>query len=105
MTLAERYFAADSAYLRGCGEVVDMLDRAWPRGWEDWNADCYDGSIEVYGVEASAAALAVLAEAGFRQTWIHGHAYGGSRSSLLEGGGGECGCPCFDLATDAKERR
>lgn len=102
MTLAERYFAVDTAHLRGCAEVDAMLDRAFPAGWERWSADDYDESIEVYGVTASAAALAVLAEAGFRQTWIHGHAYGGSRSSLPEGG--ECGCPCLNLAAQEQHR-
>lgn len=88
-TLADRYYEVDIQHMKLESEVGDMLDAALPE-WEDWTADYYDGSIEVYGMGLvkTPEALAARTAAGFSLCWIHAHP---------KTPRGHCACPVSTL--------
>lgn len=93
-TLADRYFQVDMDHARLRDAIGDVLDASLP-GWDDFTADYYDNSIEVYGAaletidgRAKPEAIAALKAAGFSVVWVHPHPMSDRRVD-----GKLCRCP------------
>lgn len=71
-SIAQRLFAAHRAEQNAEADLFDALSAAGVP-WEDYSADWYDGSIELFGsgLQPTDAALAALREAGFDRAWLH----------------------------------
>ncbi len=71
-TIAKRLFDAHIAEQVAEADLYDLLSAAGVP-WEDYSADWYDGSIELFGtgLQPTAEALAALRAAGFDRAWLH----------------------------------
>lgn len=75
-TLAEDFWAAQRIANLAEEKIGDMLDEILGAdGWQDFDTDSYDMSIEIYGVspklELSDGVQATLRDAGFARCWTH----------------------------------
>jgi hypothetical protein len=87
----------DAVFVQSKAEdrVCAVLSLAFREGWENYSADYYDESIEVFGPNLTAPeAPDVLRRAGFKLAWLHAPGCEMPR-------GNDCKCPPIRLTGGA----
>ena len=77
-TIAEKYWDAERAHRCAEEPIDEVMVAIFGDAWDEWTSDCYDCSIEIYGVrtELTDQEWALIWAAGFVTCWLHEHTGG-----------------------------